>query len=59
MKKILAFLTVISALIGLMALSAFAAAPTKDGVYEVPIQLKHAEKILSLWATAILFIPLF
>lgn len=44
MKKILAFLTVISALIGLMALSAFAAAPTKDGVYEVPIQLKHAEK---------------
>ena len=44
MKKILAFLTVISVLIGLMALSAFAAAPTKDGVYEVPIQLKHAEK---------------
>lgn len=44
MKKIIAVLTIISALIGLMALSAFAAVPTKNGVYEVPVQLKHAEK---------------
>lgn len=44
MKKIIAVLTVISALIGLMALSAFAAVPTKNGVYEVPVKLKHAEK---------------
>lgn len=44
MKKFLAVLTIISALIGLMALSAFAAVPTKNGVYEVPVQLKHAEK---------------
>lgn len=44
MKKFLAVLTIISTLIGLMALSAFAAVPTKNGVYEVPVQLKHAEK---------------
>ena len=44
MKKIIAVLTVISALIGLMALSAYAAVPTENGVYEVPVQLKHAEK---------------
>lgn len=44
MKKIFAMLTVISALLGLTLLSAFAAEPTKNGIYEVPVQLRHAEK---------------
>lgn len=44
MKKIFAMLTVIYALFGLTALSAFASEPSANGIYEVSIQLRHAEK---------------
>lgn len=44
MKKIFAKLTVISFLVVLTLFSVFAVEPTKDGIYEVPVQLRHAEK---------------
>lgn len=44
MKRIFAMFTVISVLVVLTLSSAFAVEPTKDGIYEVPVQLRHAEK---------------
>lgn len=44
MKKFLIVMTIFFALTGLIKLSAFADTPTKNGIYEVPVQLRHAEK---------------
>lgn len=44
MKKFFVVVTILFALTGLMKLSALADTPNKDGIYEVPVQLKHAEK---------------
>lgn len=44
MKKFTAIMTLVFALIGSAVFSSSAAEPDKNGVYEVPIQLMHAEK---------------
>lgn len=44
MKKFFIVLTIFFALTGLIKLSAFADTPNKDGIYEVPVELKHADK---------------